>query len=398
MEQSIIPAKIRTRIESIDLLRGLIMTIMALDHIRDYFHIDASVFSPTDLSKTSVSLFFTRWITHFCAPLFMLLSGTSAYLVGEKKGKKYLSKFLLTRGLWLIFLEFTIVSFGWYFDIHFTAIDFLVIWALGVSMLFLAVIIYLPLPWIITISLLIVLGHNLLDNIHVPGDGPASFIWSMLHEQQIFIYGDHAFFIGYPVIPWIAVMALGYCLGKLYSNGFDAAKRKSILIKLGTAVILLFVILRYSNIYGDPAPWSTQSSAVFTLLSFINVSKYPPSLLYLLVTAGPALLFLAYSENAKSGFSTQLKMIGRVAMFYYLVHLYIIHLLAMAATYLCGFKWNDMILTTWINFEPKLHGYGFSLGVVYLIWFLIIVILYFLCRWYDRYKRSHNQYWWLSYL
>ncbi|MEP6845246.1 MAG: heparan-alpha-glucosaminide N-acetyltransferase domain-containing protein [Panacibacter sp.] len=398
MDVLTVPAKTKKRIESIDLLRGLIMIIMALDHIRDYFHTGASVFDPTDLSKTNVILFFTRWITHFCAPLFMLLSGTSAYLVGIKKGKRYLSKFLFTRGLWLIFLEFTVVSFAWYFDVHFTAIDFLVIWALGISMLFLAAVIYLPFPWIIAISLIMIFGHNLLDNVHVSGDGPAAFAWALLHYQQIFQYGSHTYFIGYPVIPWIAVMALGYCLGKLYTEEFDAAKRKKILLQLGTASIVLFIMLRFANVYGDPSLWSEQSSPVFTFLSFLNVSKYPPSLLYLLFTIGPALLFLAFSENAGSWLSTQLKMIGRVAMFYYLVHLYIIHLLAMAATYLCGFKWSDMILTTWINFEPKLNGYGFSLGVVYLVWFLITIILYFLCRWYDKYKRNHRQYWWLSYL
>jgi len=386
------------RIESIDLLRGLVMVIMALDHVRDYFHADAELYSPTDLSKTNIILFFTRWITHFCAPVFMFLSGTSAYLVGIRKGKKYLSKFLFTRGLWLIFLEFTIVSFGWYFDIHFTSIDFLVIWALGISMIFLAAFIYLPFSWILAIGLVMMFGHNLLDNIHVPGDGPAAFGWAFLHEQQIFNYGDHTFFIGYPVIPWIGVMALGYCLGVLYSNKYDASKRKKILIQLGTAALLLFTVLRFTNIYGDPAPWSKQPTTSFTFLSFINVSKYPPSLLYLLVTLGPALLFLAYSEKAKSWLSAQLKMIGRVPMFYYLVHLYIIHLGAMAATYLCGFKWSDMLLTTWINFEPKLQGYGFSLGVVYAVWFSVIVILYFLCRAYDRYKTNNPQKWWLSYL
>ncbi|QEC66755.1 DUF1624 domain-containing protein [Panacibacter ginsenosidivorans] len=386
------------RIESIDLLRGTIMIIMAIDHIRDYFHADAGLYAPTDLSKTNVLLFFTRWITHFCAPLFMVLSGISAFIVGEKKGKKYLSKFLFTRGLWLIFLEFTFIGFAWYFDVHFTVIDFIVIWALGISMLFLSAIIYLPFSAILLIGLVMVFGHNLLDGIHVPGDGAPSFLWAMLHEQQIFFYGGHTYFVGYPIIPWIGVMALGYCIGRLYSKDFDADKRKKILKQLGAGALALFVALRFSNMYGDPSPWSEQSTTVFTLLSFINVTKYPPSLLYLLVTIGPALLFLAYSENVTSWFSKQIKMIGRVAMFYYIVHLYLIHLLAMAATYLCGFKWSDMILTTWINFDPKLKGYGFSLGVVYLVWILVIVILYFLCKKYDRYKRNHPQYWWLSYL
>jgi uncharacterized membrane protein len=374
------------------------MLIMALDHVRDYFHEGASLFDPTDLSKTNVLLFFTRWITHFCAPVFMLLSGTSAYLVGERKGKRYLSRFLFTRGLWLVLLELTIVNFAWYFNVHFTSVDFLVIWALGISMIFLAALIHLPMSWIISIGVVMIFGHNLLDNVHVPGNGAASFIWALLHEQQIFNYGGYAFFIGYPIIPWIGVMALGYCIGKLYSKNYNAEKRKKILKQLGITALLLFAILRFSNIYGDSALWSKQSSGAFTLLSFINVSKYPPSLLYLLVTLGPALLFLAFNEKTKGWVSVQLKMIGRVAMFYYLVHLYIIHLLAMAATYLCGFTWRDMILTTWINFEPKLNGYGFNLAIVYLVWLLVVIVLYFLCRWYDRYKRGHPQYWWLSYL
>lgn len=386
------------RIESIDLLRGLVMIIMAIDHVRDYFHADAFLYDPTDLSKTNVLLFFTRFITHYCAPVFMLLSGTSAYLVGVRKGKKYLSRFLLTRGLWLIFLEMTILNFAWYFNIHFTMVDFIVIWALGISMIALAAFIYLPLPAIAAIGLAMVFGHNLLDNLHVPGDGPAAFGWALAHEQHIFSYGNYTFFVGYPIIPWIGVMALGYCLGKVYAGNYDAAKRKKFLLRLGTAAIVLFIVLRATNLYGDPSAWNTQSTIAFSILSFLNVSKYPPSLLYLLITLGPAILFLAFTEKSKSWFSAQLKIIGRVPMFYYIVHLYLIHLVAMAATYFSGHTWKDMILNTWVSFDPKLRGYGFSLGVVYVVWFCTILILYFLCRWYDRYKKSHSQQWWLSYL
>ena len=386
------------RIESIDFLRGSVMIIMALDHVRDYFHADAFLYAPTDLSKTNAFLFFTRWITHFCAPIFMFLGGTSAFLVGERKGKKYLSKFLLTRGFWLIFLELTVVSFAWYFNIHFTTIDFLVIWALGISMIALAALIYLPLAGIAVISLVMVFGHDLLNNIHVPGTNLASFGWALLHEQQLFNYGGYQFFVGYPIIPWIGVMALGYCLGKLYIQSCTESKRKKILLQLGFAAITLFIILRFINIYGDPSPWSKQSSLMLTFLSFINVSKYPPSLLYLLITLGPALLFLAFTEKAKSRITTQIIIIGRVPMFFYIVHLYFIHLAAMIATYFCGFTWKDMILDTWVSFDPKLQGYGFSLSVVYVVWFCLIVLLYFLCRWYERYKRTHTHQWWLSYL
>jgi len=386
------------RIESIDLLRGLVMIIMALDHVRDYFHADAFLYAPTDLSKTNAFLFFTRWITHFCAPIFMFLSGTSAFIVGARKGKKYLSKFLFTRGLWLIFLEVTVISFAWYFNLHFTIIDFLVIWALGISMIALAALIYLPLYTIAIISLVMVFGHDLLNNVHVPGTGLASFGWALLHEQQLFNYGGYQFFVGYPIIPWIGVMALGYCLGKLYIQGYNESKRKKMLLQLGATAILLFTVLRFVNVYGDPSPWLKQSSILLTFLSFINVSKYPPSLLYLLITLGPALLFLAFTEKTKSWLAAQTIIIGRVPMFYYIVHLYLIHLAAMIATYFCGFTWKDMILVTWVSFDPKLRGYGFSLGVVYLIWFLLIALLYFLCRWYERYKKTHIQQWWLSYL
>jgi uncharacterized membrane protein len=386
------------RVESIDLLRGLVMIIMALDHVRDYFHAGAFAYDPTDLSKTTVLLFFTRWITHFCAPVFMFLSGTSAFLVGVRKGKKYLSRFLVTRGLWLVFLELTVLNFAWFFNIDFPMTTFIVIWALGISMIALAALIYLPLPAIAAIGFVMVFGHNLLDNIHVAGNGFAAFGWALLHEQKIFIYGNHQVFIGYPLIPWIGVMALGYCLGKLYTENFDQAKRRKILIRLGAGAIILFVALRFTNVYGDPSPWSRQSSGTFTVLSFLRVSKYPPSLLYLLVTLGPALLFLAFTEKARSWLAAQIKMIGRVPMFYYIVHIYIIHLAAMAATYFSGLTWKSMILDTWVSFDPKLQGYGFSLGVVYIVWFSLIIILYFLCRWYDGYKRTHSQKWWVSYV
>jgi len=392
------PAKTTHRIESIDLLRGLIMIIMALDHVRDYFHSQSFTDDPLNLDTTTPILYFTRWITHFCAPLFMFLSGTSAFLVGTRKGKRALSKFLFTRGLWLVFLEFTVVGFAWYFNIHLPVINFLVIWALGISMISLAGLIYLPRIWIACIGLLMVFGHNLLDGIHVPGNSVASFGWSLLHEFNFFTFGHYSFFVGYPVIPWIGVMALGYCLGDIYKKQVDPGKRKKLLLGLGFSAIILFVLLRYINAYGNPSHWSQQKSNLFTIFSFLKVSKYPPSLLYLLITIGPGLLFLAFSEKWKSGLTEKIKVIGRVPMFYYLVHIYLIHLGAMIATGFCGHKWSDMILTTWVSLEPKLQGYGFSLGVVYAVWVSLIIILYFLCKWYDTYKSAHKEKWWLSYL
>ncbi|MEI9945892.1 MAG: heparan-alpha-glucosaminide N-acetyltransferase domain-containing protein [Chitinophagaceae bacterium] len=394
--ENTIPTQKTYRIESIDLLRGLIMIIMALDHVRDYFHADSLLYDPTDLTQTNIILFFTRWITHYCAPIFMLLSGTSAYLVGIRKGKKALAKFLWTRGLWLIFLEFTIIAFGWYFNFV-PALNFIVIWALGVSMIVLAALIYLPFSAILFISLAMIFGHNLLDSVQVPGPGIKSILWSLVHQPNFTDYKGVFLFIGYPVIPWIGVMSLGYCLGRLYEKEIDAAKRKKTLLWMGVGAIILFIIIRYSNAYGDGLLWSKQGSAAFTVLSFINVTKYPPSLLYVLMTIGPALVFLTFTENARSGISEKIKIIGRVPLFYYIIHLYLLHLFALFATYFCGHTPGDMILNNWVGFDPKLQGYGFSLGITYAVWAVLIIILYFICKWYDKYKRTHG-WWWLSYL
>lgn len=385
------------RVGSIDLLRGLVMIFMALDHVRDYFHIAVTQYDPTDLAHTNTFLFLTRWVTHFCAPLFMFLSGCSAYLVGIRKGRRALARFLFTRGLWLVILEFTIVSFGWSFNFPPPSIDFLVIWALGISMIALAALIYLPWTAILTISLVMIFAHNLLDPITVSGKGADAVLWALFHQSNFFPYDGIAIFVGYPIIPWIGVMSLGYCFGRLYGKDVDASRRRRILLVAGIGSILLFVGIRLINKYGDPAPWTSQQTPVFTFLSFINVSKYPPSLLYLLITLGPALVFLAITERHRSWAASRISVIGRVPMFYYLVHLYLIHITAMFATYFCGFEPGDMVLTSWIAFEPKLQGYGFSLAITYAIWFVLIILLYFLCRWYDRYKKNH-QYWWLSYL
>src|SRR4030095_13930614 len=387
------------RIESIDLLRGLIMIIMALDHVRDYFHAAAFTDDPLNLATTTPILYFTRWITHFCAPLFMFLSGTSAFLVGTRKGKRALSKFLFIRGLWLILLELTVINFAWFFNVPFIIVFTGVIWALGASMIALAALIYLPIPAILTISLVMIFGHNLLDAVSVPGTGLKAYLWALLHQQNFFPKNVYSLFAAYPVVPWIGVMAAGYCLGSIYSKGVSAEKRKRILLALGSSAIILFAVLRYINVYGDSSHWSEQKTSLLTFFSFMNVSKYPPSLFYVLITVGPGCLFLAFSEKWNSWLSQKIKVIGRVPLFYYLVHLYLIHLAAMVATNFCGHKWSDMApLTTWVSFEPKLKGYGFSLGVVYAVWAALIIVLYFLCKWYDKYKSAHKEKWWLSYL
>ncbi len=387
----------RSRVLSIDLLRGVVMILMALDHVRDYFHADAFLYDPLDLDKTSPLLFFTRWITHYCAPIFMLLAGTSAFLVGERKGTKALASFLFRRGLFLVIMEFTVINFGWYFNIRFTSFDFIVIWSLGMSMIALAGMVYLPKKIILAIGIVLVAGHNLLDNVHVAGRGAGAFLWSLLHEPNGFKFGSKQIFVGYPLLPWIGTIALGYSLGSLYSKTMDAAKRKKYLLWLGGGAILLFIILRYINIYGDLFPWHKQGSPLYTVLAFIRVHKYPPSLDYLLMTIGPALVFLAMAETKLNRPGKFISVYGRVPMFYYILHIYLIHLLAMIATNFCGHQWTDMIWTSWGS-NPNLGGYGFSLAVVYGVWVSVILLLYPVCRWYDRYKSSHREKWWLGYL
>jgi uncharacterized membrane protein len=375
------------------------MIIMALDHVRDYFHAGAFLYDPLDLDKTTPVLFFTRWITHFCAPVFMFLAGTSASLVGQKKSKKDLSLFLLKRGLWLVFLELVIVNFGWNFAIGFPTILFIVIWALGVSMIALAALIHLPKTLVLVVGILLVAGHNLLDGIHVEGNNLPAFGWSLLHEPNFFTWEGKSLFIGYPLLPWIGVMALGYCLGDLFKSSYPAEKRKKSLLLLGCSAIGLFILLRLTNIYGDPSHWSPQTSPFYTFLSFLKTSKYPPSLLYILMTLGPALVFLAFTERSNNAVTRIISVYGRVPMFYYILHIYLIHLFAMIGSELfTNVDWRIWILNQPVWFNDGLKGYGFSLGVVYMVWLVIVTGLYPLCKMYDRYKLNHKEKWWLSYL
>jgi uncharacterized membrane protein len=387
-----------SRVASIDLLRGTVMIIMALDHVRDYFHSAAFEYDPLDLDKTTPILFFTRWITHFCAPVFVFLAGTSAFLSGQRKTKKELSSFLITRGIWLIILELTIINFGWLFNYQLPTLALIVIWALGISMIALAAMIHLPRSLILAIGIVLVAGHNALDGIRVAAPGVKKILWSILHEPGIYQVAGKSLFVGYPIIPWIGLMALGYCFGHLYTPQFAAGRRKRILIIMGVSAIILFIVFRFSNIYGDPSPWSNQSSGFYTFLSFIRTTKYPPSLLYLLMTIGPALLFLAYTERAQGRVTNIISVYGRVPFFYYILHIYIIHLIAMFAAEFSTHDWTDMIVSFWVNFDPQLRGYGFDLWLTYVIWIVVVVGLYPLCRWYDKYKTNNRHKKWLSYL
>src|SRR5688572_2977972 len=387
-----------TRIQSIDLLRGLVMIIMALDHVRDYFHADAFLYNPLNLEKTDVAIFATRWITHFCAPVFVFLAGTSAWMVGHRKGTKELSLFLLKRGLWIIFLEFTVINFAWFANIQFPLMVLTVIWALGLGMILLAAAIHLPYKLILVTGIILVAGHNLLDSIHAePGTVEAAG-WSLLHEQYIFQLGYFVVFVGYPILPWAGVMFLGYCFGALYKPDVDPDQRRKALLILGIVLTASFVLIRLVNVYGDPVPWTTQKDRVFTFLSFMNVAKYQPSFLYVLITLGSSLVFLALTEKVTGKISQYITALGRVPMFYYVVHIYVIHFIAIFAALATGFDLSDMVFNTWVTDSPNLRGYGFSLGIVYLVWIMVVLVLFPLCLWYDRYKTNHREKWWLSYL
>ncbi len=388
------------RIESIDLLRGIVMVIMALDHVRVYFHYGSFFGNPTDLSTTTPFIFFTRWITHFCAPVFVFLAGTSAFLYAQRKeSTREVAKFLFMRGIWLIILEFTIISFAWNFDITFSLQFLQVIWAIGISMVCMAGLVFLPKKWLLFAGIVLVCGHNLLDGIMMEGTSLIAILWYVLHQQNFIPIGsESAIFILYPVIPWIGLMVLGYSFGMLYQKGFDAEKRKNWLIKMGSGAIVLFLLLRAFNVYGDPSPWSTQNSFTYSVLSFLNTTKYPPSLLYLLMTLGPSLLFLYWAEKKRNSLTNFFVIIGRVPLFYYVLHIFLIHLLAIGGVMFAGHPWTDMILTTDAFMSGNLATYGYSLGVVYGVWVLVIALLFPVSKWYQHYKMQNKDKWWLSYL
>jgi uncharacterized membrane protein len=363
-----------------------VMVLMALDHVRDFFT-DVR-FDPLDLSQTSAPLFLTRWITHFCAPTFVLLAGVSAYLTGRHCTRAQLSWFLFTRGLWLVVLEVTLMSLVWTFNVRYDHGLFLqVIWAIGVSMLVLALLVHLPLRATAALSIVVICGHNLLDGIEPQSLGAWGPLWSLLHVSGPI---PHAF-VAYPLIPWIAVLSLGYCLGAAFDT--DSQHRKQWFIYLGAASLTAFVLLRMTNLYGNPTDWSLQSTTLLTLLSFVNVHKYPPSLLYLLLTLGTGLLLLAAFEATHTKLGEVLRTFGRVPLFFYVMHIALAHLAAGITAFAMGY--GAALLGDDIFQAPQ--QWGFGLPVVYLAWALAIATLYPACRWFAAVKRRRDD-WWLSYL
>jgi uncharacterized membrane protein len=390
---------VNQRISSLDLLRGIVMVIMALDHARDFFHYGLLFGAdPTDMATTTPALFLTRWITHYCAPVFVFLAGASAFLYGRTRSTAQLSRFLWTRGAWMIFAECIIVSFGWQFDPRFTFTMLAVFWAIGVSMIALAMLVYLPHRAILITGLVIVFGHNLLDHLPVPENGIAGTLFDALHRGGEFALAPGRLVVfAYPVLPWIGTIAAGYGFGKLFSAEVPSAQRKRTLLWLGTIAIALFIVLRGWNIYGDFAPWVDQPTMAYDLFSILNTTKYPPSLLYLCMTLGPAMLFLAWAEGRHIRWSAPFIVFGRVPFFYYMLHIFLIHGLATVAMLMQGQPAHETVLTAAV--DPKDYtDNGFPLWVVYAVWASVVFVLYFPCRWFAQYRAEHKEKWWLSYL
>ncbi|HVS20512.1 MAG TPA: heparan-alpha-glucosaminide N-acetyltransferase domain-containing protein [Pyrinomonadaceae bacterium] len=403
------PKPTRSRIDSIDLLRGIVMVVMMLDHTRDFVHYGALRFDPLDLTQTNTALFLTRWVTHFCAPVFVFLAGTGIYLqFARGKKKSELSRFLITRGLWLIVLEFTAVRLGAFFsfDPRFLALV-QVIFVIGASMIILAALIHLPLKVVGAFGVVMIAFHNLLDRFPVqPWQGPNSPVpsvgaklWMVLHQPGFFPiarFPSPIVFVLYPLIPWIGVMAAGYAFGALFKK--DLQLRRRWLLIIGGVATILFVMLRAIDEYGEPIHWARQKNAVFTLLSFLNTTKYPPSLLFLLMTLGPAIAALACFEVLKRGSISRFFItFGRVPLFFYLLQWPTAHLISVLLHWAFGKPVAWLFKSPIGIFENPPKGNGFNLPVVYAAWIAGVLLLYPLCKWFAGVKARRRD-WWLSYL
>lgn len=389
----------RVRVQGVDILRGLVMVLMAIDHTRDYVHAAAMGFPPEDLSQTTVGIFMTRWVTHFCAPAFMFCAGIAAYLRLERGGTKAeLSRFLFTRGLWLVVLEFTVVRAAFFFDLGFSPLLLLVFWALGMSMIALAALIHLPYRMLLAASVAMIALHNLFDGVTAEQFGDLGGLWRILHVPGLLTVGPPLVIVAYPLVPWVGVMAAGYCCGRVYN--LPPEPRQSLLLRLGFGLTLAFVVLRTLNMYGDPRPWSVQTTTGFTLLSLLNTTKYPPSLDFLLMTLGPAVVFLAWADRRRLSDRHPLLVFGRVPFFYFVVHLPLIHAVAIAMT------WFRYGYTPFLFLPPPTLGtprnifpadYGWNLWVVYAVTTAVVVALYPACLWLSRLKARRRE-WWISYV
>ena len=434
MDSNTVAETLKRRVHSVDLLRGVVMMIMLLDHVREFVHAGALQSDPTNPATTTVAIFFTRWVTHYCAPIFVFLSGVSIYLQsmnGKPRGE--LSRFLWTRGLWLVFLEFTVVRFGTVFNLDYSFFGMAqVIWVIGVSMIVMAALVHAPVKVVGAVGLLMIVLHNLLDGFLVPpniafaGTPPPDLgqtLWIILHQPGIVpIFGGASqVFFGYPLIPWVGVMMLGYAVGSVYA--WEARDRRRVLLYAGITATVLFVALRFANVYGDPQRWTTRDAFVrqtaqeapaqpgrvrpdpesatsaYTLLSFLNTTKYPPSLLFLLMTLGPGLIVLSLTDGI-SGASVWQRIpitFGRVPMFYYIMQWFTAHGFGVILGYLAGVDVGYLFRSLLEMGQAAPPGHGFSLGTTYVAWIAGLIILYPLCKWWGGLKRR-SKHWALSYL
>jgi uncharacterized membrane protein len=395
-----VPRRTARRQPSVDLLRGVVMVIMALDHTRDFVNAEAMAFRPEDLAQTTPAIFFTRWITHMCAPVFAFTAGIGAYLWMERRGETApaLSRFLLTRGLWLVLLELTVVRFGFFFNIDYSLVVLTVFWMLGLSMMALAGLIHLPFRALAGVSAGLILFHNFADVVRADSLGQAGWLWNLLHQPGVVpVYGS-AVIVAYPLVPWVAVMGAGFCFGRVY--GLPAEQRSRLLVRLGLALTVAFVVMRLVNVYGDPSPWTSQRTQLYTLLSFLNTTKYPPSLLFLLMTLGPAIAVLGWIDRARPSEHNPLLVFGRVPLFYFVLHLPLIHAMAI------GLTWLRYGAQPFLFTPPPTLGtprdvfpvdYGWNLAVTYAVWIAAVVILYPACLWFARVKQRRHE-WWVRYL
>ncbi|MBZ5859287.1 DUF1624 domain-containing protein [Flavihumibacter profundi] len=388
-----------SRIHSIDILRGFVMIVMALDHVRDFFHITAMTADPLDPATTSVPLFFTRWITHFCAPVFVFLSGISASLSRRNKTKAEAAIFMVKRGFWLLAVELVGMTFIITFNPFYNVLIFQVIWVIGWSMILLGLCSRISYKLVLFIGALLFFGHNILDYIPLPQTGVPAALWRIFFTAFgtiIPLGGNHFIFALYAVLPWTGVMFMGYVCGYFYNPDFPAAKRRLILFQAGIALIVLFVFLRVVNQYGDPSHWKTYPGGIRSFLSFLNASKYPPSLVYLCMTLGPGLLALSFLEKSQNAPARFITAYGQVPFFYYVLHFFGIHALLVIFFFATGHT-TSQIVDPNLPFFFRPADFGYDLPIVYLIWILVVLSLYFPCKWFSQYKKASRK-WWLSYL
>jgi len=386
-----------TRIQSIDILRGLVMIIMAIDHTRDFFHITAMTADPLDPATTTTGLFFTRWITHFCAPVFVFLSGLSVFLSGQHKTPSQAGIFTIKRGIWLIFAEIFILTFGLTFNPLYNFILLLVIWAIGWSMVLLGVFSRISRWLVLLMGIVLVFGHDLLNFVSLPKTGVEALLLKIFLTSSgtvVPLDSNHLVLFSYAILPWTGIMFLGYSAGRWYRKDFPAATRTKYLVVSGLSLCALFAVLRISNAYGDPSLRKVYPTLIQNIFSFLNASKYPPSLQFFCMTIGPALLLLSALENVSNKITKVISGYGSVPFFYFVVHFYVLHLLLVVVFFLSGHQINEIVQTPFF-FRPP--NFGFTLPVVYAIWLIVVASLYRPCLWFKRYKTNHDQ-WWLKYI